>query len=224
MTAILIVANGAVRQDLLTRLAPRYGFLIGADGGARHLLTAGLTPDLVVGDLDSLKAPYREELLRAGCPLDLHPVAKDATDLELALERAAALKPRAIDILGGWGSRWDHSLINLHLLARFTTPDREVRMLDARHGAQAVVPGARIRLQGAAGDLVSLIPLTPVVRGVNIQGFAYPLKDRDLVFGSSLPVSNQLAGPAGQVSVQEGILLAIQQFRNFKDRSGPPAR
>ena len=220
MKDILIIANGTVHKELLSRIYPGYGHIICADGGARYALEMGISPHLVVGDLDSLDEEYRDLLLKGSYNLDLHPVKKDATDLELALERAAALKPPSIDILGGWGGRWDHSLINLHLLARYTTPQLRVQMLDPQHRVQAAVPGTLASIRGEPGDIVSLIPLSPRVKGVTARGFSYPLRDRELLFGSTLPVSNALVGRVGQVLVTAGTLLIIHHFAEFRSPDG----
>ena len=215
MSNILIIANGDVNTALLSRIYRRYSRIICADGGTRFALDLHITPDLVVGDLDSLEERYRDILLGGGYNLDLHPVDKDASDLELALVRAVESKPSSIDILGGWGSRWDHSLMNLHLLARFTAPGTQVSMLDSGNSARAALPGMEVSLKGRPGDLISLIPLSPRVSGVRAGGLTYPLEGRDLLFGSSLPVSNRLVGQKGWVRVEEGILLVLHHFETF---------
>ncbi len=216
MQNILVIANGAITAKLMDVQVHRYSMVICADGGTRFALEQGMHPDLVVGDLDSLEKKYQDILFAGDYNLDLHPVKKDASDLELALQRAVELKTSTVVIIGGWGSRWDHSLINLHLLARFTTPEITIKMLDADNTARAAVPGKAIRLPGCPGDCISLIPLTPVVKGVRTQGFSYPLDNRDIFFGSSLPVSNSLKDEEGRVSVAAGTLLVIHHYDKFK--------
>lgn len=175
----------------------------------------GITPDLVIGDLDSLDKSYQETLDRQGISMDVYPVEKDATDLELALQKAAAKMPSAITIIGAFGTRWDHSLINLHLMAKFTREDMAVCLLDEGNTARAVVPGCWLNFSGRAGDFVSLIPLTPIVKGVQTKGLAYALQDAKLAFGSSLPVSNRLSGQVGSVFIAEGKLLLLHYYDKF---------
>jgi thiamine pyrophosphokinase len=212
MKKVLIIANGSIHPDLLSRKVNEYDRVICADGGARFALDNGISPDLVIGDLDSLDKRYQEELRRKGITMDIHPVQKDATDLELALKKAVADKPSSITIIGGWGSRWDHSLINLHLMAAFTAGDLTIQMLNEWNTARVAVPGCRVPVQGLAGDSVSLVPLTPTVNGVTTEGFSYPLRKASLTFGSSLPVSNSLTGETGSVFIEEGILLVLHYY------------
>lgn len=215
MKKVLIIANGSIHQDLLSIRVHHYDVVICADGGARIALENHLIPDLVIGDLDSLEPRYQDILRREGILMDIHPVHKDATDLELALQKAAAGKPSSITIIGGWGTRWDHSLINLHLLAAFTAKGMAVKMLNESNTARAAVPGREVRIQGCEGDCVSLVPLTPTVKGVQTEGLAYALSSQDLYFGSSLPVSNRLTGGEGAVSITEGILLVLHHYDKF---------
>ena len=94
----IIVANG---DPPTTREVSRWwqpgDRIIAADGGARHALALGLTPHVVVGDMDSLDAEMRERLARQGSRLVLYPAEKDETDLELAL--LLAVKENVFDIV-----------------------------------------------------------------------------------------------------------------------------
>ena len=91
MARIVIFANGVLTQpDLLqTKLKPDDRIFC-ADGGTRHALALGLTPETIIGDLDSLEPELVAELETAGVTIQRHPADKDQTDLELALELAVA--------------------------------------------------------------------------------------------------------------------------------------
>jgi thiamine pyrophosphokinase len=215
MKKILIIANGSIHPDLLSIKAHDYDMVICADGGARFALDNRIAPDLVIGDLDSLDIHYQQMLRRQGIPMDIHPARKDATDLELALQKAVAEQPSSISIIGGWGTRWDHSLINLHLMAAYTTGDLAILMQNEWNTARIALPGCKVVVRGLAGDAVSLIPLTPLAGGVTTEGFSYPLHRESLAFGSSLPVSNSLTGETGSVLIEEGILLVLHYYDKF---------
>jgi thiamine pyrophosphokinase len=113
---ILIVSGGdAPAPDFLKGRAEKAGKVIAADRGAEYCLAAGIRPDLVVGDMDSVSPSVLRELSEAGTTLKRHAPEKDETDTRLALDEALAMGGRSIEILAGTGSRIDHSLANIHL-------------------------------------------------------------------------------------------------------------
>ena len=122
MRAVIFV-NGVV--DDYARLAAWLradDYLIGADGGTMHCLALGRRPDVVVGDLDSLSGGVVAELRAAGVEIEEHPVAKDKTDLDLAIDRAIRDGADAVLLVGALGGRLDQTLSNLLLLARREWP------------------------------------------------------------------------------------------------------
>ena len=117
---IVIFANG-VMDDPAGEAAAwiRPGDLVvAADGGSHHALDAGITPSVVIGDLDSLSDDLLRRLEAERVAFHRAPVEKDETDLELALTWAAAQPGvEEIVVLGAFGGRPDQALSNLLLLA-----------------------------------------------------------------------------------------------------------
>lgn len=181
--------------------------LVAADGGALPLLRLGCTPHLVIGDMDSLDQAAIEVLSAQGVALRRFRRDKDETDLELALLHAAHAGATTIDIIGALGGRWDHTLANVALLALPELRGRQVRLLADRQTLFLVRDAAT--LDGQAGDTISLIPLTGVVRGVTTRGLRYPLHDAVLSFAHARGVSNVLLEPPGHVGLHEGLLLVV---------------
>lgn len=182
-------------------------FLICADGGAEVALRLGLTPDLVVGDFDSIDPAALAEIERI-CPLRTYPVRKDQTDTHLALELALAERPDEIIVCGAFGDRLDHNLGLVLLLAGLATA-AAIRLLGARQEAFVLTPGHPGAINGHPGDTVSLLPLTPRVQGVTTKNLAYPLNDGTLTWGSTLGVSNQMTTTKAVVTVTAGHLLVV---------------
>jgi thiamine pyrophosphokinase len=187
---------------------PAGAFVIAADGGAERARELGVRVDLVVGDLDSLAPRVLEELEGTGARVERHPVAKDASDLELALECALARDPARIVVVGGAGGRLDQLAGELLLLA---AEGYAGVLIDAQLGAAAVhvVRGER-RLQGASGELVSLFAVHGPAVGVSSEGLRYALHGETLEPGSSRGLSNVFAADEARVSVERGVLLAIR--------------
>lgn len=207
---VVIVANGQIRHPEIAGAAlAEADFVIAANGGTHHCLQLDHQPDLIVGDLDSLDETLLAELENAGVEIQRHPVHKDATDLELALEQAQARRATELVILGAVGGRWDQTLANFHLIASPRWYQLRVKVVDGPQRIFPVHAGHPFSLDGQVGDLVSLIPVGGDAAGITIEGFSYPLKDETLKYDSSRGVSNVLANPPGRISLKRGSLLCL---------------
>jgi len=204
---VLVFAGGEPNPPGALADLPQSGLVVAADSGADHALAAGWRVDVLVGDLDSVDATVLAALEASGTEIRRFPVAKDATDLALALDTAVGLGATAVTVVGGHGGRLDHLLANVALLAADEYAGLD---LDARMGAArlSVVRGRR-RLVGQPGELVTLLPVGGVARGVTTEGLLYPLRAATLRPGTTWGVSNQFAGGPAAVSVAGGVLVAI---------------
>jgi thiamine pyrophosphokinase len=217
---MIIIANGHLPDPGDARWRIRPGDqVICADGGTHHARAMGLTPDVVVGDLDSLGPGLRTELEAAGVRFEVHPTRKDETDLELALQLAIAEGADEIEILAMLGGRLDQSLANLLLLARPEWASAWVRVTEGNQTAWPVRGGQETTITGVCGDLLSLVPLSPLVLGVTLEGVEWPLQAATLRFGSTLTVSNTLAAPMARLSVQEGLVLVIHDSSDREEET-----
>ena len=185
-------------------------FVICADGGVKNARTAGLSPNLLIGDWDSGGAPC------TGVPSVTLPVEKDMTDLQAALHYALSAGCTEFLLCGCLGGRrLDHTAFNLALLewlkARggqgvLIDGDNEVRLLDRETVTFRPARGARYRY-------LSLLPLDRRVEGVSIDGVKYPLTDVAIQRGDTLTVSNQPTAQAVSVTVGDGRALLIRSER-----------
>lgn len=205
---VVVVAGGGPLRPDVGGIVPEGARVLAADGGVAHALALGLRVEAVVGDLDSAAQADVDEATAAGARIDRHPVTKDATDLELALEEAVALDPERVVVLADGGGRLDHLLSVLLLLgsARIAGP-----RLDAQVGRALVhVIRDERALVGEPGELVSLLALHGPAKGVRTEGLFYPLAGETLEPGSSRGVSNVFAAARARVRLEEGVLLAIR--------------
>jgi len=182
--------------------------VIAADGGVDRALALGLHVDLAIGDFDSVSAAGLAAAEAEGARVDRHPTAKDATDLELALDAAIALGPARIVVVGSGGGRLDHLLGSVLLLAdeRYAAAEIDAYLGEAR---VAVVRGSRT-LAGAPGDLLSLLPVHGAAEGVTTEGLEYPLRDETLPPGTSRGISNVFSASEARITVERGCLLAVR--------------
>lgn len=198
----------ADREAVRPHLQPA-DLIIAADAGARHALAFGLVPHLAVGDFDSGGPELQAQLAGMGVPVHQVPVAKDETDTHLAVREALQRGATEIVLLGATGDRLDHTIANVLLLPGLP-PGVTALIVDAKNVIQLLRAPGRVQLRGAAGEFVSLLPLTPRVQGIHTEGLLYPLHDGTLAWGESRGVSNQLVGEVAAVSAGEGALLIIQ--------------
>src|SRR5512135_479753 len=121
------------------RVAADADLLIAADGGARWLVDRGLTPQVLVGDMDSVDEATIARLVTGGTEVIRHPREKDASDTELALEEAVRRGATEIVLLGALGGgRVDHELANLLLLVDADFAEREITVLRGSTTVRAV--------------------------------------------------------------------------------------
>jgi len=203
----VIFANGRLTRPII--LQPD-DLIIAADGGSHHCLGLGIRPQVVIGDLDSVRDDELETLSALGTEIITYPARKDFTDLELALLEAQKRGADRVLLLAALGARWDQSLANILLPA--TLPGLRISLVDGAQEIHFVHPGETLEITGQAGDIVSLIPLGGDAHGIITHGLEYPLFSETLRLGSTRGISNVLLGQAAttdkaRVTLGAGLLL-----------------
>jgi thiamine pyrophosphokinase len=208
MQDVIVVAAGAPSAEGLPVALPTPATVIAADAGIDRARALGLRIDVAIGDFDSVTADGLAAAEADGARIERHASAKDATDLELALDTAVALAPCRLLVVGAGGGRLDHLLAGLLLLGldRYAALEIDAVLGDAR---AHVIRGERA-LTGTPGELISLLALHGPATAVVTTGLAYPLSGETLVPGSSRGVSNVFARPDAAVAVGEGVVLAVR--------------
>jgi thiamine pyrophosphokinase len=198
----LVVAHGEPPSaGLLQELAAGAGMVVAADGGALIALDAGLMPDWVVGDLDTMDQFPAAPIPRARFVRDADPMT---TDLEKAVRFALDRGAKAVDVAAAGGGRGDHALANLSVLVVFEA--HEVVLHDDLFATWLVRGVTEVR--GEPGTVVSLIA-PGGCRGVTTRGLRWELEDEDLPF-SPRGVHNELVGERAEVRVREGALFLFR--------------
>lgn len=199
-----VLFTAYIRGDVREAYTPRKDdYVLCADGGYAHALAAGVKPDLVIGDGDSLHnvdVPP-ELMLRV-------PVEKDDTDTMLCIRYA--LKEGFTDcvIVGGVGGRLDHTLANLQTLAFAYEHGMRAMLCDSQDCVLLLGPG-ELELPRREGFTLSLFSYTERCDGVTIRGVHYPLTDALLTQAFPLGVSNAFEAEQACISVRKGLLLIV---------------
>jgi len=89
--------------------------IVCCDGAAQNLLNAGLKPDFIIGDLDSVSEAIKNRF----ASIVVHLAEQETNDLTKAVNFCLENNRTEITILGATGKREDHTLGNLSLLADY---------------------------------------------------------------------------------------------------------
>lgn len=183
---------------------------IGADHGAISLIRQGIRPTFAVGDFDSITDDEMDQIVNQSEKVEEHPVEKDETDLEIALKKALHYEPQELYLFGVTGGRLDHELSNLQLL--YPLDEQQIRgiIIDKSNWVELKRPGTYEVLHNQKYPYLSFIPFTPVIKGLTLSSFYYPLEDATVKWGSTLCISNKLISEKGTFSFHEGILLLVK--------------
>lgn len=207
---VVVVASGELAESDAAWLDGA-DLVIAADGGAGSLDRLGRAPDVLVGDLDSVAPRLVARLVVAGTGVERHPVDKESSDTELAVEMALGAGAASVIVLGAvGGERLDHELANLLLLADPALAGHDVRAVRGTTQVRAVSGGERLDLDGTVGDLVTLLPVGGDAAGVSTGGLRWPLDDAALRLGRSRGLSNEVVDTPASVRITHGTLLVVE--------------
>ena len=183
--------------------------IVAADGGLDHARAAGLVPDVLVGDLDSVSVAGLDWAM-ANIPVERHPANKSATDTELALASAAAMRPQRVVLVAGRGDRLDHAIAALGALGAASLAD--VPVVEGWWGSDQLFvgrPGRPVNVARPSGTTFSVLALHGPCRGVTITGSRWPLVEADVAPMVGLGVSNEVLDPPCRVDVAAGVVTVI---------------
>ena len=180
--------------------------VIAADGGYRYASALGITPDIVLGDFDSLG--YVPENSR------VFPVEKDDTDAMLAVRYGLEQGYKDFVLYGTLdGPRLDHTIANLQTL-QFLADRQATGFLVGCNQIATVVRSGCLALPATYKGTVSVFCMGADARKVTIEGLKYTLQNGTLSAGFPLGVSNAFMGKNAKISVGEGSLLIIYAREN----------
>ena len=199
----LVLAGGDTPNEAAIDLPPA-PLVIAADGGVALARALGLTPTLVIGDLDSAELDDLDWARAHGADVERHEVDKDQTDLELALRAAGRQGATRVIVLGAGGGRLDHELGNWAALA-----GADLARVEARGpGGTTHVVRSALDIDVEPGRLVSILPWGgPAV--VTTRGLRWELHDDDLSPFEARGVSNEAVEGAVRVAVASGVVLVV---------------
>jgi len=202
-----IVGAGEFKEKVLP-IEPG-DFVIAADGGYLHLQQAGIQPNLLVGDFDSLEQePDFENRIRL-------PKEKDDTDMVFAVRQGYDLGFRHFVIYGGLGGRLDHTMANIQTLAYLSQLGASGFLVGEGRVLTALTNG-RMEFGREMKGIISIFCHGDEALGVDLYGLKYPLRKAVLKATMPLGVSNEFIGTESSVSVEKGTLILYWTEEGFR--------
>ena len=209
MSQVVVVVGGGPLTARATTEIVADATIIAADSGLDHAVAAGLRPDVLVGDLDSISAHGKMWAYAHELEIEAHDPDKDATDTELALLRAIATGATDLLVVGGFGERFDHALAIIAALGHPRLEGFETVRCVIDDAAVHVIHGPRsVTIDLARNTLFSLLAMHGPCRGVDVTGAQWPLTDAELAPFSTRGISNATTDLL-HIAVTHGILTLV---------------
>ncbi len=209
MKTICLVSGGP-EYLLPEKLDKDDATFIGIDEGVLFLQKRNIAPSAAFGDFDSITDEDVESLKEQNMNMFTFEQEKDMTDLELALQWAFEQEPDRIELYGATGGRLDHEMINMQLLKQGLDRGIEMVIIDRTNEVFMKKPGRYMLEKDERFPYVSFIPFSSEVKGITLEGFKYPLDQAELVWGSTLCISNELVTKKGTYSFEDGIIMVVR--------------
>ncbi len=216
---VVLLVSGSpklVSKELVLKLSMLSNFVLAVDSGAELLATACVTPDLLLGDFDSIDADVLENMVGKGVATEAHNAYKDATDTELALDYIVAqgfMSVIATNVLGG---RIDHELATIGCFAKAAQEGKKVIIAGDDEVCVFLEAGRESAKLNLAFDelkpsFISLVPWGGNAT-VSITGVEWELDKATLSASCSLGISNEPRSKNIAITAHRGTVMAIFQI------------
>lgn len=204
-TRCVIIGGGDCSANILKEnIKVDSDYIICADSGYDYAISAGFTPNLLIGDFDSIKA-IPENIRKVTLPVE-----KDVTDSVAAFYEGVKQKFSSFVLFGGTGGRFEHTFANISLMAKASKDNFEFIIIDEKHIFRAIT-NSSIEIKKNKNQQISVFAYGENAFGVTETGFHYPLTDYTLdPFNGCLGTSNDIIDDYGKITVEKGTLIIIE--------------
>lgn len=205
-----IYTGGEIDCAGITERPEEQDIVIAADSGYKNAKLMGIRPHVILGDFDSLD---KDAINGEKCEIITVPAEKDFTDTQLAVSEAIKRGAAQIVIIGGLSGRLDHTLSNLAILEDMHSKGIRATITDGNNRISYLKNDSALIMRSQY-KYISLIAKSDKVKGVEIDGCKYPLKNAVLTDKYQYAISNEITGNCAFVAVKKGAVLIIES----KDR------
>ena len=212
MKKCIVIANGKGPKKNLILYFQKLGYstLICADGGANSLLKLKLTPDYIIGDLDSIDQSTLDSFASISKVIKIK--RQNDTDVEKCLKFAIKNKMEDVILFGATGDRLDHTICNIGIVLKFF--DRiKIRIIHDKSILSAY--SGKVLFDSVVGETISLYGFDRKTT-ITSRGLKYPLKKTALPFGVRESTSNVAAKNMIELDIKNGTIFVIRDFETMR--------
>jgi len=207
LNALIVSGGNAPSENLLNKYAAMCDFIIGADKGNECLIQYNIIPHLSLGDFDSIDRKILEIINSRNIEVMKFPPEKDYTDTEIAIMEALKRGTDKIYLLGGTGTRVDHTLGNIGLI--LTTRQKGAKLIIVDDNNLVYLADEDMTLHGKCGDNISFHALSDTVKNFKIEGAKYNLDGYDMHLLDPRAICNEFIDTPIRISFESGSILIM---------------
>ena len=199
---LIITGGEKVLKDKILSVIDSDTFIICADKGGETAVEYGLTPDILLGDFDSIDPEIFKNI---AVNIMEYPEDKDFTDTELAISYALEKGFEEIILVNATGDRIDHVFSTFMLLYKY----KRDKITIIGNNFEAFIIYGDYEISNMKGRTLSIIPVERELEGIYLEGFKFPLSNRTVSLGDSLCVSNIIIEDEASISLKKGTAIVI---------------
>src|SRR4030095_16606532 len=208
MNNCLIICNGELSKRLLDKFldASLSHSIVACDGASDFLYKCKITPDYIIGDLDSIHPKTLSYFKSKKVSIKkIHD--QNLTDFEKAMRFAISKKLKNIFVTGFSGKRLDHTIANLSILKKYC---KKVHIKIYDDTFESFIINGSTEFNYKIGATISLLALTKAT-GIKTQGLKWSLNRETLELGARQGVSNIANTNYVKIEVSKGDLLIFKK-------------
>ena len=207
----LLILNGELTLDSneieSLKISNKINKVIAVDGGSNAARSLKIIPDLIIGDLDSVSDQSLAYFKNNGVEIIRHPVEKDQTDSEIAVDYCFNNEFEELFIIAALGGRFDQQLANINLLEYIYNLNLKAKII-SKNSEIALIKKSKV-FNSKVGSRLSLIPQSKEVKNLKISGCKYNLSGRDILRSRSRGISNYIVDEKAEISLESGLLIYV---------------
>lgn len=191
---------------LAKKLIGKDTFVISADGASNYLIKSSIKPDLIIGDLDSIKKNVLNAFAGKGAEI-IKLAEQETTDFEKALLYCGGNMIKKVSVFGALSERADHTLNNFSVLKRHHR-HFDIKLYD--NSFEVFFIPKKYSFKYPKNEIVSFLAL-PLAEKVKSAGLEYTLRGEDLEFGVREGTLNRSSASVVKISYKKGSLLLFKK-------------